>query len=307
VSGQPRFEARSLSAPEYVLALHEPTHNVPVLLRNRARGQTLQRIASVETIASPEFQRWLTEQNRAGSDIFIGMNPLKEGASNRTKDNIKEVRHLYLDLDDDARAALANIRDSLDAPPPNFVLDTSPGKYQVVWKIEGLDVEQAESLLRSLAGQFGGDSAATDATRVLRMPGFINRKYPNEPEFPVQAHHESNRVHQLRDFTIREDSPDAGRHIHIEDAHGSYRTMLRGHRSQSEADWAFAKRALARGDDPEEVIRRIADYRATDKHDPVYYARLTVQKARIELDQQHTFSQPDSAQSNSLKAPEHTP
>jgi hypothetical protein len=103
VSSQPSFEARSLSAPEYVLALHEPTDNVPVLLRNRVRGQTLQRIASAEAIASPEFQRWLTDQNRAGSDIFIGMNPLKDGASNRTKDNIKEVRHVYLDLDDDEK------------------------------------------------------------------------------------------------------------------------------------------------------------------------------------------------------------
>jgi hypothetical protein len=297
----------SLSAPEYVLALHEAADSVPVLLRNRARGQTLQRIASAETIASPEFQRWLTDQNRAGSDIFIGMNPLRDGASNRTKDNIKEVRHIYLDLDDDATAALANIRDSLDTPPPNFVLDTSPSRHQVVWKIEGVDLEQAESLLHSLANQFGGDSAATDATRVLRMPGFVNRKYPNEPEFRVQVHYESNRVHQLRDFTIREDSPDSGRH-HIEDTHASQRTMPRGHRSQSEADWAYAKRALARGDDPEEVIRRIADYRANDKHDPDYYARLTVQKARIELDQQHTLSQTaDSAPSNSLKAPERSP
>jgi hypothetical protein len=281
VSGQPSFEAKLLSASEYVLALHESTDNVAVLLRHRARSQTLQRIASAETIASPDFQRWLTDQNLAGSDIFIGMNPLKDGASGRAKDNIKEVRHVYLDLDEDAKAALANIRDSLDVPAPNFVLDTSPDKHQVVWKIEGVDVEQAESLLHSLAGQFGGDSAATDATRVLRMPGFINRKYPNAPEFLVHVHHESKRIHQLRDFTVREDSPDAGRHM--EDGHGSRRTMPRGHRSQSEADWAYAKRALARGDDPEEVIRRIADYRANDKHDPAYYARRTVTKAQAEL------------------------
>jgi hypothetical protein len=291
VSGQPSFEAKSLSAPEYALALHEPADNVPVLLRNRARGQTLQRIAFTETIASPEFQRWLTDQNRAGSDIFIGMNPLKDGANNRTKENIKEVRHVYLDLDDDAKAALANIRDSMDAPPPNFVLDTSPGKHQVVWKIEGVEVEQAESLLHSLAGHFGGDSAATDATRVLRMPGFINRKYPNAAEFLVQVHHESSRIHQLRDFTIREDSPDAARHI--DDAHGSQRTMPRGHRSQSEADWAFAKRALARGDHPEEVIRRIADYRANDKADPEYYARLTVSKARAALESNKVAGDPN--------------
>jgi len=289
VSGESSFEFKSLSAAEYVLALHEPGDSVPVLLRNRARGQTLQRIAFAETIASPEFQRWLADQNRVGSDIFVGMNPLKDPSS-RTKDNLKKVRHVYLDLDEGAKAALANLRDSLDAPPPNFVLDTSPGKYQVVWKIEGIDVEQAESLLHSLATQFGGDLAATDATRVLRMPGFINRKYPNTPDFLVQAHYESNRIHQLRDFSIREDSPDAARHI--EDTHGSQRRVPRGHKSQSEADWAYAKRALARGDDPREVIRRIADYRADDKHDPEYYARRTVGKAQAELlDQMPVASQ----------------
>jgi hypothetical protein len=35
------------------------------------------------------------------------------------------------------------------------------------------------------------------------------------------------------------------------------------------------KRALARGDYPEEVIRRIADYRADDKPNPKCCARLT--------------------------------
>jgi RepB DNA-primase from phage plasmid len=261
--------------------LHEPPDNVPVLLRNRARGQTLQRIASAETIAGPDFQRWLREQNRAGSDIFIGMNPLKGGSSSRTKDDIKEIRHVYLDLDEDAKAALANLRDSLDAPPPNFVLDTSPGKHQVVWKIEGVDVALAESLLRSLANQFGGDSAATDATRVLRLPGFVNRKYAIDTQFTVQARHESNRVYSLRDFTIREDSPDAPRHL--EDATSTRRSIPRGHKSQSEADWAYAKRALARGDDPEIVMQRIADYRNEDKPDPMYYARLTVTKAQAAL------------------------
>jgi hypothetical protein len=175
------------------------------------------------------------------------MNPLKEGACSRAKANVKEIRHLYLD---------------------------------VVWKIEGADIEQAESLLHSLANHFGSDKAATDATRVLRMPGFVNRKYPNEGEFVVRALYESDRVYQLRDFTVPEDSPDAPRRIG--DAHSATRA-LHGHKSQSEADWAYAKRALARGDEPEEVLHRIADYRASDKHDPQYYARITVTKAQLEL------------------------
>ncbi|MGA2483455.1 MAG: hypothetical protein ABSF92_10095 [Candidatus Acidiferrales bacterium] len=53
--------------------------------------------------------------------------------------------------------------------------------------------------------------------------------------------------------------------------------------SQSEHDWAYAKRALARGDDPEEIIRRITDFRANDKHNPEYHARYTVTKAQEDL------------------------
>jgi hypothetical protein len=300
------IEPRSLSAREYVLALHEPHGNVAVLLRHRSRGQTLQRIASAETIASPDFQRWLTSQNRGGSDVFIGMNPLKDGAGSRTKDSLKEIRHVYVDLDEDAEAALADIRDSLDAPAPNFVLDTSPGKHQVVWKIEGIDTEQAEMLLRSLANRFGGDSAATDATRVLRMPEFVNRKYGNESEFVVRAHQESNHVYSFRDFTVHEDSPEATRKI--EDGHSSSRAVVRGHKSQSEADWAYAKRALARGDDPEQVIRRIADYRADEKHDPDYYARRTVTKAQAQLAADKSPSEATFAtQTNSPETTERLP
>src|SRR5271170_1279379 len=111
-------------------------------------------------------------------------------------------------------------------------------------------------MLRAMADQFGGDPAATDSTRVLRLPGFSNKKY-NE-EFIVQAHLESNEIYHARDFTIQDDSPETARHLGDEPG----RRLPQGHRSQSEQDWAYAKRALARGDDVEEIIRRIADFRA---------------------------------------------
>ena len=170
------FTPKSLSASEYVLALFEPSDNVAVLARNRRTGQTVQRIATAETVAAPEFQSWLRRENSAGADIFIGMNPIKDGAYSRTKDNIREVRHLYLDLDTNGREAVESIRNSPELPAPNFVLDTSPDKHQVVWRVEGIDHGEAESMLRVMAGQFGGDPAATDSTRVLRLPGFANKK-----------------------------------------------------------------------------------------------------------------------------------
>jgi hypothetical protein len=269
-----------LSASEYVQALHSPEDRVAVLVRNRARAQTTQRILAAEAIASPPFLYWLVEQNEAGADIFLGMNPIKENSYNRTKENIREVRHVYLDLDESARASLQAIRMSGDIPTPNFILDTSPEKHQVIWRVEGLDQDRAESLLHSLATAFRGDPAATDICRVPRVPGFANRKY-NE-QFLVRAVQETNQVYHLRDFASYDDSPDAPRHL--EGDHGPARRMPPGHRSQSEADWAYAKRALARGDNPEDVIRRIADFRADDKYSPESYARRTVSKARAELD-----------------------
>jgi len=274
---------KSLSGAEYTLALHEPPDQVAVVLVNRFRGQSLQRILSAETIAAPCFQNWLADRNRAGSDVFLGMNPLEDGATSRTKQSIREIRHVYLDLDEDADLALRNIRNSLDVPAPNFVLNTSNARHQVVWKIDGIGLEQAESLLRALANQFGGDRAATDATRVLRMPGFVNHKYPDGPAFLIQARQESDRVHTLREFSFCDGSPYIDRQL--AQTSEPARRLPAGHRSQSEADWAYAKRALKRGDEPEQIIQRIADYRAADKPDPLYYARHTVEKAQADSDE----------------------
>jgi hypothetical protein len=270
---------RSLSAAEYVLALHEPDDRVAIVVRNRFRQQTTQRISRAEDIANPSFQNWLREQNNSGADVFVGMNPLRANSFARTKESVREIRHVYLDLDEDAAASLRAIRTDGSTPMPNFVLDTSPDKNQVVWRVEGLDRAQAERLLRSLAHQFGGDTAATDISRVLRLPGFANRKY--QENFVVSVVQETDAIYHARDFEIHDESLEAPRRL--SDGHDAPRRIAAGPKSQSEADWAYARRALARGDDPQQVIQRIADYRADDKADPQYYARHTVQKAQMQL------------------------
>ncbi len=291
------YKPRSLTASEYVRELFEPADNAAILVRNRSTGHTVQRIAKAETVARPGFQTWLANQSASGSDVFVGMNPIKDGAYSRTKDNIKDVRHVYLDLDRKGDEALEAIRNSTEVPAPNFVLDTSPGKHQVVWKVSGFTQDEAESLLHSLANQFGGDLAATDSTRVLRLPGFANRKVPEE--FIVQARQESDAVYTLRDFTIHEDSPETPRHL--SDDQERPRSVPSDHKSQSEHDWAYAKRALARGDDPEVVIQRIADYRSDDKDDPNYYARHTVMKAQAELLRQNAVERPAAGDRSQAK------
>jgi hypothetical protein len=269
----------SPTASEYVSDNFKPSDRIAILVLNRNLGETTQRITTAQKAASPEFQAWLRYKNANGADIYVGMNPLKQDASTRTKGDIEAIRHVYVDLDHGGSAALEEIKNSHLVPHPNYVLNTSPEKFQVVWKVEGMTLEEAEALQHAMVREFGGDPAATDSTRVLRLPGFANKKY--DRDFYVQASVDSTQTYHLRDFKVAIDSQEAPRHRNEE---APSRSRISGAvLSQSEHDWAYAKRALARGDDTEEIIRRIADFRAEDKPSPEYYARHTVRKAEADL------------------------
>jgi len=270
------------SASEYILDNFKPTDRIAVLVLNRQLGETTQRITTAQKASSPEFQAWLRYKNANGADIYIGMNALQHQASTRTKDDIEKISHVYLDLDHGGTASLEALENSDLVPRPNYVLHTSPEKFQVVWKVEGMTIEEAEALNQAMVREFDGDPAATDSTRVLRLPGFTNRKY--EADFYVRARTESTQTYHLRDFKVQFDSQDTPRH-HDEEVARKQSASSNG-LSQSEHDWAYAKRALARGDAPELVIQRIADYRSEDKADPKYYADHTVAKARAQLERE---------------------
>jgi len=285
------------SASEYILDNFDAADRIAILVLNRDFGETIQRITSAQKAASPEFQAWLRYKNANGSDIYVGMNPLKKDASTRTKDDIDSIKHVYIDLDHGGPEALEAIENSSLVPKPNYVVNSSPEKHQIVWKVEGMDLEDAEALLQAMAREFGGDPAATDATRVLRVPGFANKKY--ETDFYVEARKESTETYHLRDFKLQIDSQDSPRYNYNNRA--KRESSPRNDISQSEHDWAFAKRALARGDDPEAVIQRIADYRSKDKADPIYYARHTVMKAQAELASQSANERPEEGDRTQTK------
>lgn len=268
------------SASEYILDNFEPSDRIATLVLNRDFGETIQRITSAQKASSPEFQAWLRYKNANGADIYIGMNPLRQDASTRTKEDIASIRHVYLDLDHGGQLALESVENSSAVPKPNYVVTSSPGKFQIVWKVEGMSLDEAEGLLHSMVREFGGDPAATDATRVLRLPGFANKKY--ETDFYVEARNKSSEIYQLRDFKLRIESQDSPRQNYY--SRPKPTSSPRANLSQSEHDWAFAKRALSRGDAPEEVMQRIALHRATGKSDPEDYARRTVTKAQAELE-----------------------
>ncbi len=277
-------ESRSqneMTAPNYIRANFHPSDRVAVLVRNRKKGATIQRITTADKIAAPPFQEWLRYKNeKDGCDVYIGMNALKPEAHTRTKEDILTVRHVYVDLDHEGSRCLAAIEQSNLVPAPSYVLQTSPDKFQVIWRVEEVAQAHAEELQHAMVHEFGGDPAATDVTRVLRLPGFANKKYDQDFAVIVRSH--TGLVHHSQDFKLRTEPSDAGP-ARWNQSHQKPVSSGPHELSQSERDWAYAKRALTRGVDPEEVMRNIAAFRAQDKPKSEDYARRTVTNAQAEL------------------------
>jgi hypothetical protein len=262
-----------VGAAEYIRENYDETDRLAIIVRNRITGETIQRLATAEKIASAEFQGWLRHKNARGADIYISQNSLRPGARTRTKSDIEKVRHVYVDLDRNGDAELQRIQHSEQVPEPNYVINTSPHKYQVIWKVQGITPTQAETLQKTIVEQFDGDPAATDSTRALRLPGFNNKKYGQD--YPVTAQAQSTHTYSLADFRF---PPDEREHRGRGYQHSHNHAAHPGDIAQSERDWAYAKRHLAKRELPEALIQTLAHLRQ-DKSDPEYYSRQTVTRA----------------------------
>ena len=270
------------TAARYIRQNFEATDRLAVVLRNTRTDHTLQRIASAGQMAAPDYQAWLRHKNAQGYEVYLSMNSLQEGARSRTKADIAAIRHVYLDFDEKSPQAVEQLLARPDLPAPNFVVHTSPDKCQVVWKVEGFGREQAESLQRQLVRETGADPAATDASRVLRLPGLFNHKYAQPHYVRVDSRAaETYRPEHFPQERAGERSPAWPGAPGRSRAPG---TTPAGKGSQSEFDWAYAKRALARGESPDQVAAAIASYRRDDKANPTAYAERTVRKAAATRD-----------------------
>jgi RepB DNA-primase from phage plasmid len=135
-----------------------------------------------------------------GANVYVAANPLRSGSRRRTKESIASVRHLYIDIDFDGEARVAALHASDAVPAPTAILSTSTSEYQVLWRVEGFDVQRQEATLKQLAFAFGGDPACTDCNRVLRVPGFLNRKY--SPARPVTVECPRDSICNPGDFRL---------------------------------------------------------------------------------------------------------
>jgi hypothetical protein len=254
----------NLVAHQFLNRCFAPEETIALLLRRESPAVPTQRVVTLETALAPRYQAWLSYENGTGANIYAAANPLRPGSRKRTKECIASVRHLYLDIDTDGDARLAALRASVAVPPPTSILSTSPGKYQVLWRVEGFDFARQEQTLKLLAIVFGGDPACTDCNRVLRVPGFLNRKY--DPPYKVTVEYPDDSIWTPDDFCLDDAAVDA--------MHFAYASMERKpplKHSHSESDWAWVLHELAHGKDAVKLTHELAS-RRSDKPNPLYYA-----------------------------------
>ena len=239
------------TAPDYIRQNFEPDDRMAVVLIGKGRKPE-QRIESAERIAGEPYQGWLHWRNKIRFEIYIGMNTLRPDATHRRKEDIAEIRHVYLDFDHNGTEAVRAMRARPDMPTPNHIIESSPGRYQTIWRVEGFELDQAEQLMRGMVRALGADPAAVDASRVLRMPALFNHKY--RPAAFVRLETLTDEIYRPRHFPS----------FAVEEFYGRAHDPVRRSQgrspgaslTQSERDWAHVKRALAAGTDPGQLIRR---------------------------------------------------
>lgn len=111
--------------------------------------------------------------NKTGSDIFFTVN--RTDGRGRRFENIVQARTIYADYDDGVPESWIL--------EPGLIVESSPGKAQAYWMLSTPvpPDEQWHGTERGLVWATGADRNVCDAARVLRLPGFINHKYPERP------------------------------------------------------------------------------------------------------------------------------
>lgn len=135
------------------------------------------------------------------------------GVATRTKDDgskqgIIQIPALWCDLDtykltDQEKSE--SRQQYRDFPlKPTFTIDSGGGRY-LLWMLKESaareEISRLENLLKRFASQFHGDRAATDASRILRIPGSVNLKYAHHPQVKIIESH-PEREYNLDDFEI---------------------------------------------------------------------------------------------------------
>jgi hypothetical protein len=150
-------------------------------------------------VRPPLFRGGLPPPNAAEHNVYVSVNAVAPEQRSRRRDAIRAVRHLFLDVDDNAASLLADIETRPDVPTPSYVICSSYERAQIFWQVSGFTTTSVEMLQKHLAGELRGDPAATSSSQMARLPGFFNHKYMPAPLVTIE-YRNSDRTYTPEDF-----------------------------------------------------------------------------------------------------------
>lgn len=197
-------------APHFLRTMFGADDWVAVFLKAYDTGHICQRVAPATAWAEPRWQTWLRVMNAHRFNVYVSVNAMTPGKHERTKGAVCAVRHVFLDADHDGPAVVRSLEARHDLPQPSCVLQSSPGRIHVLWRVAGFSAEHVERLQKQLARELGTDPAATACTQTMRIPGFLNWKYAPPVVVTVESA-EAGRVFEPSDFPCLTEANRAAR------------------------------------------------------------------------------------------------
>jgi hypothetical protein len=97
----------------------------------------------------PETLKRIHEAQDQGWNVYVGMNAFTPGLHRRRKQDVKNIRNVYVEFDENGPEGLAKIDADVAVGlvhEPQFIIESSPLKFYVIWLVTGFTVEQQEAL-----------------------------------------------------------------------------------------------------------------------------------------------------------------
>ncbi len=119
---------------------------------------------------------WIAEHNATRYGVFMVINEalaLPEGKFVADKD-IVGVRAAFIDSDDKPPPKQWHVS-------PSIVCRRTLDRWHAYWLVDGLRPEQFKEVQKRLALHYGTDQSITNASRVMRLPGYLHQKNKAPP------------------------------------------------------------------------------------------------------------------------------
>jgi len=120
----------------------------------------------------------LVQDNQHSQHIYVGANPRRVRGGTRGKD-VSCARCLFADFDGIGPDTVRVRQQNAGLPTPTLTIDSGHGVH-AYWRLAEpiTDMAMWSVLQKRLIVLLGSDGAIHDPARIMRLPGFINHKWP---------------------------------------------------------------------------------------------------------------------------------